>query len=108
MTYQEVRLTLRTNHQMVIFGEEYVEEITSTTISESDSSNDASKVEVQIRRIGDKSVTCTKAETSGGDKTETDLSPEELKEFDAKWKKMWKPMMTKEEMLKIMEDANSK
>lgn len=104
-SYQEVNMALATRHTLTVDGENYTEEIKTTTISQSDSDK-VSKIELQIRSIGSKSVTLVKADSCNEDEIETDLSEEELKDFNAKWNKNWRPTMTKDELLKVMASQN--
>ena len=62
-----------------------VEEKKSTIVTELESGKFIEKIECHTRRIGDKVVTVTK---KNGDRVEeTDLSADELKQFNDQWKK---------------------
>ena len=114
--YEDHHIILTMEHEMKIDGHYLTEKIKQTTLIESlnpESIGDQTIVREQIRSIDDKFYKVTKIKDGQNDDTseekrietienvETDMTDEEIKQFEEDWTKFWNPEVTKKEIQKL-------
>ena len=114
--YEDHHIILTMEHEMKIDGHYLTEKIKQTTLIESlnpESIGDQTIVREQIRSIDDKFYKVTKIKDGQNDDTseekrietienvETDMTDEEIKQFEEDWTKLWNPEVTKKEIQKL-------
>ena len=98
------------NHKIVTMEHEirvdghYLSEKKQKTVIECLESEETTNIVVHLRVIDDKSFKVT--ETSKGDQSpirteETEMTQDEIKEFEEKWLALWNPRITKKEMANL-------
>jgi hypothetical protein len=114
--YEDHHIILTMEHEMKIDGHYLTEKIKQTSLIESlnpESIGDQTIVREQIRSINDKFYKVTKIKDGQNDDTseekrietienvETDMTDEEIKQFEEDWTKLWNPEVTKKEIQKL-------
>ena len=114
--YEDHHIILTMEHEMKIDGHYLTEKIKQTTLIESlnpESIGDQTIVREQTRSINDKFYKVTEIKDGIDDDTtkekrfetienvETDMTDEEIKQFEEDWTKFWNPEVTKKEIQKL-------
>ena len=114
--YEDHHIILTMEHEMKIDGHYLTEKIKKTTLIESlnkESICDQTIVREQIRSIDDKFYKVTEIKDGIDDDTtkekrfetienvETDMTDEDIKQFEDDWTKFWNPEVTKKEIQKL-------
>ena len=115
--YEDHHIILTMEHEMKIDGHYLTEKIKQTTLIESlnpESIGDQTIVREQTRSIDDKFYKITEIKDGTDDDTstkekrikpiknvETDMTDEEIKQFEEDWTKFWNPEVSKKEIQKL-------
>ena len=114
--YEDHHIILRMEHEMKIDGHYLTEKIKQTTLIESlnpESIGDQTIVREQTRSIDNKFFKVTEIKDGINDDTtkekrikpiknvETDMTDEEIKQFEEDWTKFWNPEVSKKEIQKL-------
>ena len=114
--YEDHHIILTMEHEMKIDGHYLTEKIKQTTLIESlnpESIGDQTIVREQTRSINDKFYKVTKIKDGIDDdptkekrfetieNVETDMTDEDIKQFEDDWTKFWNPEVTKKEIQKL-------
>ena len=114
--YEDHHIILTMEHEMKIDGHYLTEKIKQTTLIESlnpESIGDQTIVREQTRSIDNKFFKVTEIKDGINDDTtkekrikpiknvETDMTDEEIKQFEEDWTKFWNPEVSKKEIQKL-------
>ena len=114
--YEDHHIILTMEHEMKIDGHYLTEKIKQTTLIESlnpESIGDQTIIREQTRSINDKFYKVTKIKDGIDDdptkekrfetieNVETDMTDEDIKQFEDDWTKFWNPEVTKKEIQKL-------
>ena len=114
--YEDHHIILTVEHEMKIDGHYLTEKIKQTTLIESlnpESIGDQTIVREQTRSIDNKFFKVTEIKDGINDDTtkekrikpiknvETDMTDEEIKQFEEDWTKFWNPEVSKKEIQKL-------